>query len=85
MANEVAVMYLGRIVTRAPVERSFANPQHPYTAGVRRGNGGRRGSGDEPSPQSTPVFCTLLRQPFLSSGVPDDLPGTFSRTLKPVG
>jgi oligopeptide/dipeptide ABC transporter ATP-binding protein len=31
VADEVAVMYLGRVVERAPVNELFTNPQHPYT------------------------------------------------------
>jgi peptide/nickel transport system ATP-binding protein len=31
VASEVAVMYLGRFVERAPTERLFAGPEHPYT------------------------------------------------------
>ena len=34
LADEVAVMYSGRIVERAPVERLFSHPQHPYTIGL---------------------------------------------------
>jgi len=34
LADEVAVMYAGRIVERAPVETLFARPQHPYTVGL---------------------------------------------------
>lgn len=31
VADEVAVMYLGRVVERAPVKEIFGNPKHPYT------------------------------------------------------
>ncbi|HEX4328923.1 MAG TPA: ABC transporter ATP-binding protein [Burkholderiales bacterium] len=34
MADEVAVMYAGRVVERASVARLFAQPQHPYTIGL---------------------------------------------------
>jgi len=31
MADDVAVMYAGRVVERGPVEAIFKSPQHPYT------------------------------------------------------
>ena len=34
LADDVAVMYAGRVVERAPVGRLFAEPQHPYTVGL---------------------------------------------------
>jgi len=36
MADDVVVMYLGRIVERASVERLFNAPNHPYTQGLLR-------------------------------------------------
>ncbi|MFT6590563.1 MAG: peptide/nickel transport system ATP-binding protein [Rhodoferax sp.] len=34
LADDVVVMYSGRVVERAPVDQLFANPQHPYTIGL---------------------------------------------------
>jgi peptide/nickel transport system ATP-binding protein len=34
IADEIAVMYAGRIVEHAATERIFASPQHPYTWGL---------------------------------------------------
>ncbi len=34
ITNEICVMYAGRIVERAPAEKIFASPQHPYTWGL---------------------------------------------------
>ncbi len=34
MADDIAVMYAGRIVERAPAETMFAAPEHPYTWGL---------------------------------------------------
>jgi oligopeptide/dipeptide ABC transporter ATP-binding protein len=34
MADEVAVMYAGRIVEQAPTRELFAHPRHPYTLGL---------------------------------------------------
>jgi peptide/nickel transport system ATP-binding protein len=34
LAHDVAVMYAGRIVEKAPVAQVFETPQHPYTIGL---------------------------------------------------
>jgi len=34
LVDEVAVMYAGQIVERAPVDVLFSQPQHPYTVGL---------------------------------------------------
>jgi peptide/nickel transport system ATP-binding protein/oligopeptide transport system ATP-binding protein len=34
MADEIAVMYAGRVVERAPGPQIFDDPQHPYTLGL---------------------------------------------------
>lgn len=36
MADRMAVMYAGKIVEEGPVAELFANPRHPYTAGLLR-------------------------------------------------
>jgi len=76
LCDEVAVMYLGRIVEQAPRARLFANPLHPYTwalfsavprIGRRRGKGQQRLrlEGDPPSPIDLPRGCRFAgRCPF---------------------
>jgi peptide/nickel transport system ATP-binding protein len=66
LADEVAVMYLGRIVEAGPTEEIFANPQHPYTRGLLAAvpsiDPAERGGappviGDVPSPSDPPSGC----------------------------
>lgn len=44
--ERVVVMYAGRVVERASSDELFANPRHPYTAGLLRSIPGARGRGE---------------------------------------
>jgi peptide/nickel transport system ATP-binding protein len=66
LADEVAVMYLGRIVERGTAEEVLRTPRHPYTqalmAAVPRIDGVRADQGvlvpgDPPSPAHPPAGC----------------------------
>ena len=66
VADDVAVMYLGRIVEHGPVDEVFEHPQHPYTAALLAANPEpvperrRRQAairGDIPSPLDIPSGC----------------------------
>ncbi len=64
-AEQVVVMYAGRVVERATVKQLFRSPQHPYTRGLLRSV---PGYGDN---------RTARRLPTIAGVVPDlrDLPG----------
>ncbi|MFY9975152.1 MAG: ABC transporter ATP-binding protein, partial [Chromatiaceae bacterium] len=66
LAHEVAVMYLGRVVERGPVEQVLEDPRHPYTRALlsavpavdeARRRAVIRLEGDLPSPVHPPAGC----------------------------
>ncbi|QLH78143.1 ATP-binding cassette domain-containing protein [Halosimplex rubrum] len=67
ISDRVAVMYLGEIVERGPVDAIFEDPQHPYTRAllesVPRADTSEQGrrvdplAGDVPSPRDPPAGC----------------------------
>jgi oligopeptide/dipeptide ABC transporter ATP-binding protein len=68
ISDNIAVMYLGKIVEMGKTEKIFANPRHPYTrallSAVPVANPHRRGdsealSGDVPSPSNPPPGCVF--------------------------
>ncbi|MCD1627344.1 ABC transporter ATP-binding protein [Seohaeicola saemankumensis] len=74
IADDVAVMYAGRIVESGPVGRIFDEPQHPYTLGLMGSMpaiAGRQGRlmtipGSVPAPDAMPAGCRFAtRCPFV--------------------
>jgi len=65
MADRVMVMYAGRIVERAPAERLYSDPSHPYTQGLLRSMPGYAPPGEKfsviegtvPDPLKLPPGC----------------------------
>jgi peptide/nickel transport system ATP-binding protein len=96
IANEVAVMYLGRIVEYGDVETILRSPSHPYTQALmsavprieaRAGNGsGRkviRVQGDLPSAANPPAGCHF--HPRCSKVMPVCLESYPARTELSIG
>ena len=76
VADEVVVMYAGKIVERASVQALFAEPQHPYTVGLLGsiprldGDAVRLASikGQVPNPLQRPSGCNFAdRCPFVDA------------------
>ena len=89
VADEVLVMYAGRVVERATVQALFDQPQHPYTVGllgaIPRLDDPRPRlasiEGQVPSPMSRPPGCSFAeRCPFADAQC-----HTAAPTLQSVG
>ncbi|GEO13184.1 ABC transporter ATP-binding protein [Microvirga aerophila] len=83
VADEVAVMYAGRVVETGPVEAIFEDPQHPYTIGLMGSVpslGRRQGRlatirGSVPPPELMPKGCRFTpRCPFSDQHCANDPP-----------
>ena len=83
IADEVVVMYAGKIVESAPVDALFADPQHPYTIGllgsIPRIEVDRERlstiEGTVPSPNNQPKGCRFApRCPFADPRCHDEPP-----------
>jgi len=88
ISDRVAVMYLGEIVERGPVDAIFEDPQHPYTGklleSVPRADTSERGrrvdalEGDVPSPRNPPEGCRFhTRCPYAREACRAEVPGTY--------
>jgi oligopeptide/dipeptide ABC transporter ATP-binding protein len=70
LCDDVAVMYMGRVVESGPAERIFDNPEHPYTRALLEAipvadpavEAGRKPAllqGDPPDPSAPPSGCAF--------------------------
>ncbi|WP_415381431.1 ABC transporter ATP-binding protein [Halosimplex sp. TS25] len=88
ISDRVAVMYLGEIVERGPVDAIFEDPQHPYTQAlldsVPRADTSEQGrrvdalAGDVPSPRDPPAGCRFhTRCPHAREACRAEAPGDY--------
>ncbi|WP_350356128.1 ABC transporter ATP-binding protein [Halorarius halobius] len=88
ISDRVAVMYLGEIVERGPVESIFEDPQHPYTEAllesVPRADTSEQGrrvdalAGDVPSPRDPPSGCRFhTRCPHAREACREEAPDDY--------
>ena len=70
VCDDVAVMYLGKIVEKAPIRELFKNPKHPYTKGLiksipKMGEKNKRLysiKGNVPLPLDLPPMCPFYER-----------------------
>ncbi len=84
LADEVAVMYLGRLVEHGSRDAVFRKPSHPYTQALLSATPSVQGDrlsqrqavqGEPPSPLNPPPGCAFhLRCPFAQARCASDVP-----------
>ncbi|WP_431282071.1 ABC transporter ATP-binding protein [Humitalea sp. 24SJ18S-53] len=99
LADDIVVMYAGRIVEQGDVGEVLDAPLHPYTSGLlgsvpsrnKRGEPLRQIPGMTPSLLSLPVGCAFrARCPqagedcLVDPPFPEVLPGRFARCVRPL-
>ncbi|MBS3733769.1 MAG: dipeptide ABC transporter ATP-binding protein [Phycisphaerae bacterium] len=89
-ADDVAVMYLGRIIESAPRDRLYDRPRHPYTeallSAVPTTDPDRRAEriplpGEMPSPLAPPSGCPFHPRCPLTRRLAADLPADETETV----
>jgi oligopeptide/dipeptide ABC transporter ATP-binding protein len=93
VCDRVGVMYLGRLVENAPVDRLYRDPAHPYTRALLasipepdplRARSGAALSGELPSPLAPPPGCPFHpRCPVATAICAERVPRTIE--LDPAG
>jgi oligopeptide/dipeptide ABC transporter ATP-binding protein len=91
LADDVSVMYLGRIVEQADVRTLIKRPRHPYTMGLLRSLPGLAGEGERlpsipgtvPSMAAIPPGCPF--HPRCAYAVPGRCDQGAPAALEPVG
>ncbi len=93
-ADDVAVMYLGKIVEQAPRDVLYAQPKHPYTESLLRSVprpqpgrelGQRTLPGEMPSPVDPPSGCPFHPRCPFTRQVAHDLPANQTDTILSEG
>lgn len=82
LADDIAVMYTGRLVETGPVEQVLGDPRHPYTQGLmlsvpsenRRGERLKQIPGMTPAPNRLPEGCSFRTRCSRATSACSELP-----------